>query len=110
MSSHIHIGYIAYPVRLEFWANERKHSVDMVKKWTTINLGLTGNIKAIFNQDRSKAVEILINDIKKYINTFPDVIENKVRLVDFSLIYSCNEIDHGKVWIGGVVSDHFFKE
>jgi hypothetical protein len=87
---------IIFPVELRFNKNDYKHTLAVVWRFDK-PIDLCYNIKAFIGENSEEMLDLLKADIiRQYSNIFETVSPK-----DFTLVYSEEKVENGRVWMGG---------
>lgn len=93
--------FAALPFSIYFNLNEERHTVSVSKKWGGKSNNIHQSVQAVIDTEEHIAKARLLEDVRAYIATFPDVQDGLIRVSDFTLAYTVNPIEKdGRFWSG----------
>jgi len=103
--------YLAIPYQAIFNLDKNKHTVAVSEKWPhRREVSLAGNVKARLSAKDRDAIAGMVENVREYLNCFPDIQDKKISISDFELSYDIAKVDsNGNVWAGEKTSCLYLK-
>jgi hypothetical protein len=97
--------FIAFPIKAYFRAKQFSHSMQTIEKYDMqCNfISLASDIEGCAAKNASDAVDTLVKFVKQRLSTMPDVVDKRVKISDFDLIYDVVSVNNGRCWSPGAM-------